>query len=66
MVDSIPVEDNDKLLIFELEYLVQEGTERPVTARGFGTASNSWELLKTLKTVDDATVFGMTILKNQP
>ena len=57
MVDSIPVEDNDKLLIFELEYLVQEGTERPVTARGFGTASNSWELLKTLKTVDDATVF---------
>ena len=57
MVDSIPVEDNDKLLIFELEYLVQEGKERPVTASGFGTASNSWELLKTLKTVDDATVF---------
>ena len=57
MIDSIPVEDNDKLLIFELEYLVQEGTERPVTASGFGTASNSWELLKTLKTVEEATVF---------
>ena len=57
MIDSIPVEDNDKLLIFELEYLIEESKNRPVTASGFGSAENAWDLLKTLKTTEEAAVF---------
>lgn len=57
MIESIPVEDNDKLLIFELEYLIEESKRRPVSASGFGSAENAWELLKTLKTTEEAAVF---------
>ena len=57
-LSSIPIEDNDKLLKFELEYLVQESTNRPVTAAGFsGSGSNEWERLKEQTTIENATVF---------
>ena len=45
-LSSIPIEDNDKLLKFELEYLIQESGSRPVTAAGFpGSASTEWDRL---------------------
>ena len=57
-LSSIPIEDNDKLLSFELEFLVQESTSRPVTATGFpGSGSNEWERLKEQTTIENATVF---------
>jgi hypothetical protein cdiviTM7_00542 len=55
-LDSIPIEDNDKLLIFELEYLMEESKDRPVTALGF-SGTKEWDTLKETKTVEDATVF---------
>lgn len=56
-IASIPVEDNDKLLIFELEYLMQESISRKVTARGYTKGGSEWEFLKTMSSVEDATVF---------
>lgn len=59
-LDSIPIEDNDKLLIFELEYLMEESKNRPVTALGFVglfLGMKEWDTLKEIKTVEDATVF---------
>lgn len=54
---DIPAEDFDALLLFELEYMYKESTNRPVTERRYGTAESEWELLKTLDSVEDATVF---------
>ena len=57
-LSSIPIEDNDKLLKFELEYLIQESGSRPVTAAGFpGSASTEWDRLKEQTTLENATVF---------
>ena len=58
VLSSIPIEDNDKLLKFELEYLIQESNSRPVTAAGFpGSASTEWDRLKEQTTLENATVF---------
>lgn len=57
---GLPIEANDKLLEFELQYMIEESKSRPVlpaSAKRFGKAANEWELLKTLTTVEDATVF---------
>ena len=57
-LSSIPIEDNDKLLSFELDYLIQESANRPVTAAGFpGSGSSEWERLKEQTTIENATVF---------
>jgi hypothetical protein len=54
---KVPATDLDTLLLFELDYLYQESTNRRVTATGFGKAANEWATLKLQKTVEDATVF---------
>lgn len=55
---KIPPVDLDALTLFELEYLYEESTHRPVTASGYGNANNiEWDTLKLQKTVADATVF---------
>lgn len=54
---KVPVADLDKLILFELDYLYQESTNRRVTATGYGRAANEWATLKLQKTVEDATVF---------
>lgn len=57
-LSSIPIEDNDKLLSFEMDYLIQESANRPVTASGFsGSGSSEWERLKEQTTIENATVF---------
>ena len=57
-LSSIPIKDNDKLLSFELDYLIQESANRPVTAAGFpGSGSSEWERLKEQTTIENATVF---------
>lgn len=51
---DIPLEDADKLLLFELDYLYAEAqTRKPVGGRGF-TASNEWEEIKKATSVREA------------
>lgn len=55
----MPVEDNDKLLIVELKFLVDEMTSRalhdPAIKKGYGVASDKeWAILGKQKTVADA------------
>jgi N-acetylmuramoyl-L-alanine amidase len=54
---KIPATDLDAILIFELNYLLQESKSRPVTAHGYGDAGNEWNTMKLQKNVEDATVF---------
>jgi hypothetical protein len=54
---DIPEEDLDALLLFELDFLYNESTNRRVTEKRFGIGKNEWETLKMQKTVNDATVF---------
>ncbi|MDN5275196.1 MAG: hypothetical protein JWP06_1097 [Candidatus Saccharibacteria bacterium] len=54
---KVPATDLDTILLFELDYLYQESTNRRVTASGFGKAANEWATLKLQKTVENATVF---------
>lgn len=55
--EGLPIDANDKLLIFELQFMIEESKKRPVTERRYGTASSEWELLKTLTSIEDAAVF---------
>ncbi|MDO4781260.1 MAG: phage tail tip lysozyme [Candidatus Saccharibacteria bacterium] len=55
--EGLPIDANDKLLIFELQFMIEESKKRPITEDRYGTASSEWELLKTLTTVEDAAVF---------
>lgn len=55
--EKVPAADLDTLLLFELDYLYDESTNRPLTETNYGRGANEWETLKLQKTVDDATVF---------
>ena len=49
--ESMPVEDNDKLLLAQLDFMYKESTSRPISSstagRGFGTVDdNEWETVK--------------------
>jgi hypothetical protein len=54
---DIPAEDFDALLLFELEFMYKESTNRPVTEDRYGTADSEWEMLKKLTSLEEATVF---------
>lgn len=56
-VESIPMEDNDALLAAELDFMIEESSNRPITEKRYGTAASEWELLKTLSSIEDAAVF---------
>jgi hypothetical protein len=54
---ELPPGVEDALLLFELNYLVNESKGRPVTYTALGVAANEWETLKLQQTVEDATLF---------
>lgn len=57
--ELIPVEDNDALLLYQLDFLYDESNNRPLGSlaieKGLGEAGdNEWDVLKEAETIEDA------------
>lgn len=56
--EEFPAADFDAMLLFQLDYMMQETMVRPVTAHQFpGSADKEWERMKEQPTLRDATLF---------
>lgn len=56
--EGLPVDVNDKLLIFELQYMIEESKNRaPKLEEGQSFSGSEWEYLQQTKSIEDATVF---------
>jgi len=56
--EEFPQADFDEMLLFLLDYMMQESISRPVTAHQFeGSADKEWDRMKEQPTLRDATLF---------
>jgi hypothetical protein len=56
--EEFPQADFDEMLLFLLDYMMQESMNRPVTAHQFeGSADKEWDRMKEQPTLRDATLF---------
>jgi hypothetical protein len=54
---KVPAKDLDTMTLFQLDYMYGESIKRRVTADGFGSGDNEWEVLKLQTTVARAALY---------